>query len=60
MSDCANTVFVVDDDPSVLKALSRLLKYAGYEVEAYESPIAFLEAHDPEKPGCALLDVGMA
>jgi FixJ family two-component response regulator len=61
MSEGTNTtVFVVDDDPSVLKALTRLLKHAGYEVEAYISPMAFLEGHDPEKPGCALLDVGMA
>lgn len=60
MSDVLNTIFLVDDDESVLRALSRLLVHAGYAVEAFSSPVAFLDGHDPEKPGCALLDVGMA
>ena len=33
----AQTVFVVDDDPSVVKALARLLRHAGWNVETYES-----------------------
>jgi len=53
-------IFVVDDDRSVLTALSRLLTTAGYHVRTFESPRSFLAAHDPEVPGCALLDVGMA
>jgi len=52
-------VFVVDDDPSVVKALSRLLRAQGYEVQPYTSPEAFLENHDPSVPGCAVLDVSM-
>jgi len=52
-------VFVVDDDPSVVKALSRLLRTRGYEVHSYTSPKAFLENHDPSVPGCAVLDVSM-
>lgn len=53
-------IFVVDDDKSVLTALSRLLSSAGYHVKTFESPRSFLAAHDPDVPGCALLDVGMA
>ncbi|HIK90458.1 MAG TPA: response regulator, partial [Planctomycetes bacterium] len=39
-------ITVVDDDPSVRKALSRLIKAAGYEFSAYESAEQFLAA-DP-------------
>jgi len=53
-------VYIVDDDHSVLRALSRLLSSAGYEVKAFHSPKDFLREHDPEVSGCALLDVGMA
>jgi FixJ family two-component response regulator len=57
---CANfTVFVVDDDPSVAKALSRLLRAKGYDVQSFTSPQAFLDSHDPAVPGCAVLDVIM-
>ncbi len=53
------TVHVVDDDPGVLKALSRLLRAKGYEVKPYSSPQLFLEEHDVTVPGCAVLDVSM-
>ena len=53
------TVFVVDDDPGVLKALSRVLRARGYAVRPYASPQAFLADHDPAAPGCAVLDVAM-
>lgn len=53
------TIFVVDDDPGVLKALSRRLRVKGYAVEAFVSPHEFLARHDPAIAGCALLDVFM-
>jgi len=53
-------VFLVDDDERILKALSRLLRAAGFDVEAYESAREFLDRHDSRAPGCAVLDVGMA
>src|SRR3569832_1976915 len=52
-------VFVVDDDRAILRAFSRLLGSAGFSVKTFESPAEFLGQHDPEIPGCALLDVGM-
>jgi FixJ family two-component response regulator len=51
--------FVVDDDRSVLKSLSRLLRTKGYEVRAYESGRDFLDQHDPDVPGCAILDMSL-
>jgi FixJ family two-component response regulator len=52
-------VFVVDDDPSVLRALTRLFTAAGFEARAFTSPTAFLEQHDPTTPGCLVLDLAL-
>ena len=41
------TVFVVDDDPSVRKALARLLTSEKIAVTTFESSQAFMERHDP-------------
>jgi FixJ family two-component response regulator len=59
MTDGAFTVFLVDDDCGVLKALARLVKTRGYEVLSFTSPHAFLSDHDPSVPGCAVLDLSM-
>jgi FixJ family two-component response regulator len=52
-------VFVIDDDASVLKALARLLRAAGFEALTFPSAEAFLEQHDPAASGCIVLDVAM-
>jgi FixJ family two-component response regulator len=55
----APQVFIIDDDPSILVALKRLLNSAGYDARTFTSPREFLACHDSEVPGCALVDVGM-
>ena len=52
-------VFLVDDDPGLLKALTRLLTAKGYAAQPYTSPSTFLEANDPQTPGCAVIDMAM-
>jgi FixJ family two-component response regulator len=52
-------VSVVDDDPSVRRSLARLVKGAGYRVEAYASAQEFLARPPEEGPACLLLDVRM-
>ena len=52
-------VSVVDDDPSVRRSLARLVKGAGYRVEAYASAHEFLARPPEEGPACLLLDVRM-
>jgi FixJ family two-component response regulator len=60
MIDTARTtVFVVDDDQSVLRSLDRLLRSMGFAVEIFDSPRLFLEQCDLERPGCVLLDLAM-
>jgi FixJ family two-component response regulator len=53
------TVFVVDDDAAVRKAVSRLLRSAGIAVAAFASPREFLAQYDPGTPGCLVLDIAM-
>ena len=55
----AATVFLVDDDPAVLKALARLMRLEGYDVQTYPSARAFLEAYEPRPCACLVLDVAM-
>jgi FixJ family two-component response regulator len=52
-------VGIVDDDPSVRKGLARLVKGAGYRVEAFASAREFLARPQQEDPSCLLLDVRM-
>jgi len=59
MSTAPGTVFVVDDDAGVRKALTRLLRASGREVRAFASPQEFLEQHDPAEPGCLVLDLAL-
>ena len=53
------TVYLVDDDAGVRKAVSRLLRARGYDVQSYSSPQEFLQQQDPAAAGCAVLDVAM-
>src|SRR3954469_21261503 len=53
------TVFVVDDDADALDSLECLLKSIGLPVDSYQSPTAFLQNYDPDRPGCIVLDVRM-
>jgi FixJ family two-component response regulator len=59
MTAAGPTVFVVDDDPSVRKSLTRLLAAAGYTVEAFASAREFLAREPHGGPCCLVLDVRM-
>jgi FixJ family two-component response regulator len=58
MTDTA-VVFIVDDDTSFRRSLSRLLRAAGLTVAPFASAEEFLEEHDPAVPGCLVLDLAM-
>jgi FixJ family two-component response regulator len=59
MTAAAPMVFVVDDDPSVRKSLTRLIGSAGYAVEAFASAREFLARELYLGPCCLVLDVRM-
>jgi FixJ family two-component response regulator len=52
-------VYVVDDDPSVRKALERLLRSAGHDTKTFASAFEFLDFNHPDAPGCLILDIKM-
>lgn len=52
-------VNIVDDDPSFLRSVSRLLRASGFEVAAFSSVQDFLQRDDPSAPGCVVTDLQM-
>jgi FixJ family two-component response regulator len=59
MTSAPAMVFVVDDDASVRKSLSRVISEAGYRVQAFASPREFLARGPEPGPSCLVLDVRM-
>jgi FixJ family two-component response regulator len=57
MESLTPMVYLVDDDPDVLKAIDRLLQSAGLRVVTFLSPRQFLEDHDRDAPACLVLDL---
>lgn len=53
------TVFVVDDEAIVRESICDLAASVGLASEPYGSAQEFLDAYDPGKPGCLILDVRM-
>src|ERR1035438_8752929 len=53
------TVFILDDDPEMVKALTRLLRAKQFEVRGFTSVRAFLEASQLHETTCLVLDVAM-
>ena len=55
----SSLVFLIDDDASVRKGVSRLLRSAGYKSEAFESASDFLKREEHAGPACMIVDVRM-
>ena len=53
------TIFPIDDDPRMLKALVTLLQTEGYRTKPYSSSAKFIDDHDRSIPGCVVLDLSM-
>jgi RNA polymerase sigma factor (sigma-70 family) len=50
-------IFVIDDDPSVRRAMKRLIESVGLRVELFGSTQEFLEAKRQGAPSCLILDI---
>lgn len=61
MTEERTIVYVVDDDPSVCKALERLVRSMGHDVRTFTSALDFLDHRqlDAPAPACLILDVNM-
>src|SRR5262249_55289769 len=57
MSGEDSIVYIVDDDPSMREALTRLLGTVGLRAEAFKTPQEFLKSKRPDAPSCLVLDV---
>lgn len=53
------TVFVIDDDPSVLRAIGRLLRSNDYRAQLFGDAAEFVRTIHPSAPGCVLVDLVM-
>jgi FixJ family two-component response regulator len=53
------TVLVVDDDPSVLRAIARLIRASGFEARTFERPGLLLASEVPKINACLVLDVNL-
>ena len=59
MTDTYPIVFIVDDDDSVRKALTRLINSVGLNVETFVSAHDFLKREPHNGPACLVLDIRM-
>jgi FixJ family two-component response regulator len=57
MTEARPIVFVVDDDPSVRRAIQRLVESVGLQVELFGSAQEFLRSERPNAPSCLVLDI---
>src|SRR5438046_8105631 len=59
MSNPNCLVYLLDDEPGMVKAVTRLLRANGFEVRGLTTPASFLEAFRPGSDSCLILDVAM-
>jgi FixJ family two-component response regulator len=61
MSQLRPTIFIVDDDASVLRSIARVVRQAGYEARAFASAEEFLSSAPllPPQPACLVVDLTM-
>ena len=53
------TVYIVDDDPAIIRALTELVEIIDLKAKSYTSGDEFLDAFEPDGPACLVLDVRM-
>ena len=57
MNEPASIVFVVDDDPSIRRAIKRLIESVGLQVEVFGSAAEFRNSSHPDIVSCLILDI---
>jgi FixJ family two-component response regulator len=59
MNNSNGLVYLLDDEPDMVKAVKRLLCANGFEVRGFTRPSSFLEAYQVGQDSCLILDVAM-
>ena len=57
MSETDPIVIIIDDDPSFRRSTERLIRSAGFNVQAFGAATEFLRGRRPDAPACLVLDV---
>jgi len=57
MIDAKPIVIVIDDDPSILRALRRLISGAGFDVRVFDRPSELLKDDLPKTDACLVVDI---
>ena len=57
MTEPASVIFVVDDDPSIRRAIKRLVEAVGLQVELFGAAQEFLQSQRQDVPSCLVLDI---
>ena len=52
-------VIVIDDDPSILRALRRLISGAGFDVRTFDRPSTLLCSDLPKAEACLIVDIDL-
>jgi FixJ family two-component response regulator len=52
-----SSIFVIDDDPGMLRSIERLLKVYGFDVQTFTSAEEFLNDANARDAGCLVLDI---
>lgn len=53
------TIYIIDDDDGMRRALSLLVSTVGYQTQTFASADEFLQRFDPDRHGCLILDIRM-
>ena len=59
VADSKPIVILIDDDPSILRALRRLISAAGFDVRIFDRPSALLQDNLPTAGACLIVDVDL-
>ena len=59
MTSKSKSILIVDDNPSMLKGMKRLLRERGFNVELFDSAAALLGHADFDDAFCVILDIDL-
>ena len=59
MTNAKPIIIVIDDDPSILRALRRIISGAGFDVWTFDRPSTLLKSDLPKAEACLIVDINL-